>query len=450
MKTYKKRVAFLISDQHFIPHGGIGSFCKSFVEMSDRIGWKVDVILDKSPTGNFDEIISQSGANIIYPKEPLRYSNHVGIFAFSDSVNFEKVINFRNAIVEAFEKNLYDMIICNTQESMSAAYALRLNQDVPVLFYTHLHSMIFREQNGNDVFLDSYHNFYNKHMEFPDIFIATQSEKNKEALESNGSKFVSILRMPVAERDLLKPNLKKRNGVLFIGRWEEGKNPEAYIKVMKECGLPCKVMTSSNSAKKFEKAFIEAGITDYEIKASISGKEKVDFITGSRVFFMPSLRESYGLALFECIGHMPCVVLDEQEWSNNFVELYYHKTSLKEAATLIKSLYDSMIPNEFYKTNALEYVQSLDRDTTQSWIDFMSGYQGRQAKTNAAKINEYSTVKYSDYVRDLNRKQFAREDFESVLTNRHKFNVIYTDKDTFLSKDKDFTPSEDDNLFDGL
>lgn len=418
--------------------------------MSDRIGWKVDVILDKLPTGNFDAVIKSSGANIIYPHESLKYTDHVNTFAFSDSVNFEKIINFRKAIMQAFETNLYDMVVCNTQESMSAAYALKLNQDVPVLFYTHLHSMIFREQNGNDVFLDSYHNFYNKHMEFPDIFIATQSEKNKEALENNGSKYVSILRMPVAERELLKPNLKERKGVLFIGRWEEGKNPEAYLKVMSECKLPCKVMTNSNGAKKFEKAFQEHGITDYEIKASITGQEKVDFITSSRVFFMPSLRESYGLALFECIGHMPSVVLDTQDWSNNFVELYYHKSTLKDAATLIKSLYDDMIPKVFYKTNALKYVQSLDHDTVQSWIDFMQGYEGRKAKTNAAKINEYETVKYSDYIKELDRKQIAREDFESVLTNRYKFNIIYTDKDTYLSKDVNFVPLKEENLFDGL
>lgn len=448
MKTYKKRIAFLISDQHFIPHGGIGSFCKSFVEMSNRIGWKVDVILDKSPTGDFDKVITESGANLVYPDVPLKYTDHVNTFAFSDTINFEKIINFRKAIVTAFEKNLYDMMICNTQEAMSAAYAMALNKDIPVLFYTHLHSMIFRESQGNDVFLDSYHNFYNKHMEFPDIFIATQSEKNKHELELYGSKFVSILKMPLSERGLLTPNMNERKGVLFIGRWEEGKNPEAYVKVMSECKLPCKVMTNSNGAKKFEKAFNDAGITDYEIKAGIIGQEKVDFITSSKVFFMPSLRENYPFAFYECIGHMPSIVLDTQTWSDNFVELYYQKTTIKDASILIKLLYESMNPETYYKTNALEYVTSLDRDTTQSWIEFLNGYKGRQSKTNAAKINEYETVKYSDYIKELDRKQVAREDFESVLTNRYKFNIIYTDKDTYLSKDKNFIPTAEDNLFD--
>jgi len=450
MKTYKKRIAFLISDQHFIPHGGIGSFCKSFVEMATRIGWKVDVILDKFPTGDFDKVIIESGANLVYPNDPLKYTDHVNTFAFSDTINFEKIINFRKAIVTAFEKNLYDMLICNTQEAMSAAYAMTLNKDIPVIFYTHLHSMIFRESQGNDVFLDSYHNFYNKHMEFPDIFIATQSEKNKHELEQYGSKFVSILKMPLSERGLLTKNMDERKGVLFIGRWEEGKNPEAYIKVMKECNLPCKVMTNVNGKKKFIKAFTDAGITDYEIIAGVTGQEKVDFIKSSRVFFMPSLRENYPFAFYECIGHMPSVVLDTQTWSDNFVELYYHKTTLKEAASTIKSLYDSMTPEKHYKTNALEYVISLDRDTTQSWIDFMNGYKGRQAKTNTAKINEFETIKYSEYIKGLQRKQLAREDFESVLTNRYKFNIIYTDKDTYLSKDVNFVPATEDNLFDGL
>lgn len=450
MKTYKKRIAFLISDQHFIPHGGIGSFCKSFTEMCGRIGWKVDVILDKIPTGSFNEVIEGAGANLVWPLEPLKYTDHVNTFAFSDTVNFEKIINFRKALMKAFEENLYDMVICNTQEAMSAAYAMTLNKDIPVLFYTHLHSMIFRESQGNDVFLDSYHNFYNKHMEFPDIFIATQSQKNKDELERHGSKYVSILRMPLSERGLLEPNMNERTGVLFIGRWEEGKNPDAYIKVMKECGLPCKVMTNSTGAKKFEKAFIENGITDYEIKAGITGQEKVDFITSARTFFMPSLRENYPFAFYECIGHMPSVVLDTQDWSDNFVELYFHKTTLKDAAVLIKSLYETMTPEKYYKTNALEYVRSLDRDTVQSWIDFMNGYEGRKSKSNQAKINEQETVKYSEFIKSLGRKNIAREDFESVLTNRHKFNIIYTEKDTYLSKDKNFVPKEEDKLFDGL
>ena len=448
MKLYSKRIAFLISDQHFIPHGGIGSFCKSFTEMCGRIGWKVDVILDKSPTGNFDEVITNAGANIVYPIEPLRYSDHTATFAFSDTINFEKIINFRKALLTAFETNVYDMIVCNTQEAMTAAYAMTVNKYIPVVFYTHLHSMIFRDTQGSDVFLDSYHNFYNKHMEFSDIIIGTQSQKNIDELTKYGATNCVLLRMPMSERGLLESNTNTlRNGVLFIGRWEEGKNPEAYIRVMKECKLPCKVMTNSNGAKKFEKAFKEAGIIDYEIRAGITGQEKVDFIKSCSVFFMPSLRENYPFAFLECLGHLQCVVLDNQDWSDNFDDKYYTKVNIKDAADTIKSLYGLTRTQD-----ALDYVKKLDDEVAQQWIKFLDDFVGKRSNTNAAKINTYETVKYRDYIKDLDRSHLAREDFESVLANKYKFiNVWYTDNDTYLSKDPTFKPTEEEtgeSLFD--
>ena len=449
MKIYNKRIGFLISDQHFIPHGGIGSFAKGFTEMCQRINWKVDIILDKAPTNEFSKLIESLGANIISPKEPLKYSDHTATFAFSDTINFEKIVNFRKSILQGFENNIYDMLVCNTQEAMTAAYAMTVNQYIPVVFYTHLHSMIFRESQGSDVFLDSYHNFYNKHMEFTDIIIGTQSQKNIDELTKYGATNCHLLPMPMSERGLLERYTGDRKGVLFIGRWEEGKNPEAYIRVMKECKLPCKVMTNSNGAKKFEKAFSEAGITDYEIRAGITGKEKVDFIHSSSVFFMPSLRENYPFAFLECLGHMPCVVLDTQDWSDNFDSQYYHKVDIKNASELIKTIYggDQLV-------SALDYVKQLDDDVAKNWIQFLDNFVGKRSNTNAAKINTYDTVQYRDYITNLNRTHLAREDFESVLSNKKKFiNIIYTDNDTYLSKDPAFRPVEEVvglSLFDGL
>ena len=439
MKLYSKRIAFLISDQHFIPHGGIGSFCKSFTEMCGRLNWKVDIILDKSPTGTFDKVVEAAGANLVWPLEPLKYSDHTATFAFSDTINFEKIINFRKALLEAFEENVYDMVVCNTQEAMTAAYAMTINKYIPVVFYTHLHSMIFRESQGSDVFLDSYHNFYNKHMEFTDIIIGTQSQKNIDELTKYGATNTALLRMPMSERGLLEPSVTKRSGVLFIGRWEEGKNPEAYIRAMKEAQLPCKVMTNSNGAKKFEKAFADAGIIDYEIKAGITGQEKVDFITSSSVFFMPSLRENYPFAFLECLGHMPCIVLDNQDWSDNFNKKYFHKVNAKDVAETINAVYGSVQSSE-----ALDYICELDDQVALGWVSFLDTFVGKRSNTSAAKINNYETIKYRDYITQLDRNHLAREDFESVLSNKHKFiNVWYTDSDTYLSKDPTFKPEEE-------
>ena len=56
MRLYKKRVAFCISDQHLVPHGGIGQFAKGFVEMANKIDWKVDIITDKPTTNEFAKL----------------------------------------------------------------------------------------------------------------------------------------------------------------------------------------------------------------------------------------------------------------------------------------------------------------------------------------------------------------------------------------------------------
>lgn len=450
MKLFDKRIAFMISDQHFIPHGGIGSFAKGFTEMCKRLNWKVDILLDKAPRDkDFCKLIEEFGANVLWPLEPLSYADHTATFAFSDTINFEKIINFRTVILEAFEENIYDMIVCNTQEAMTAAYAMTVNKYIPVVFYTHLHSMIFRDSQGSDVFLDSYHNFYNKHMEFSDIIIGTQSQKNIDELTKYGASNCRLLRMPMSERGLLERYAGVREGVLFIGRWEEGKNPEAYIRVMKECKLPCRVMTNESGRKKFEKAFSEAGITDYVIKAGITGQEKVAFIKGSMAFFMPSLRENYPFAFLECLAHMPCVVLDNQDWSDNFDSQYFHKVNIKNASELIKTIYggDQL-------TSALDYVKKLDDEVAEGWIRFLDDFVAKRSNTNSAKINSYDNVKYRDYIKELDRKHLAREDFESVLSNRKKFcNIIYTDTDTYLSKDPKYRPVEEvesTNLFEGI
>ena len=454
MKTYNKRIAFLISDQHFIPHGGIGQFAKGFTEMCDRIGWKVDILLDKDPTNAFSSVVSGLGSNIVCPRDPLKYTDHVATFAFSDTINFEKIINFRKCILQAFESNIYDMIVCNTQEAMSAAYAMGISKYIPVMFYTHLHSMIFRKaQNFNDVFIEAYHNFYNKHMEFPDIIIGTQSQKNITELTSNGAVNCQLLRMPMSERGLLEAYTGPREGVLFIGRWEEGKNPDAYVRVMKECGLPCRVMTSKSGVKKFQNAFAQAGITNYDIRAGITGQAKVDFIRSSSVFFMPSMRENYPFAFLECVGHMPTVVLDKQDWSENFKEVYY-KMPLDKVSEFIKTVYDVDQSHYYTDVGALDYVRKLDEDTAMGWMRFMNSFVGSESKSNVAKINTYTTTKYKDFIDGLGRSHLAREDFESVLANAHKFRVIYTDDDTYLTKDPAFKPAasvaQGAGLFEGL
>lgn len=438
MKLYDKRIAFCISDQHLVPHGGIGQFAKGFTEMANKLRWKVDIIMDKAPTGGFSSIVEGFGASLTYPITSNSYSEHTGTFAFSDSVNFEKIINFRRALMYAFSKNLYDMVICNSMESMPAAFALDLGRNIPVVFYTHEESMVFRDtRKFKGVFTESCNEFFNRLMTVDHAFIGTQSPRNVEELKLNGCSHATLLPMPMSERELLEPYKGEKSGVLYIGRWEDRKNPEAFLKVIKETGLPAKIITNSNGKKKFEARLAELGITNFELKAGIVGKEKVDFIRSSKVHFNPSLRENYPFTFFECLGHMPCVVLDKSEWVTNFHKSLYERVSLDQAGDVIKKLYHSEVKG------ALGYVRELDENTAQKWVDFLNNYKPSSiSNSDAAKINEYSTIQYLEFIKILNRKNLAIEDIKSVLTNKHKYNIIYTDEHTYLSKDKHFVPNE--------
>ena len=59
---------------------------------------------------------------------------------------------------------------------------------------------------------------------------------------------------------VLEEHNKERSGVLWIGRWEPRKNPEEFIRVIKETKLPAKVITNTNGARKFEAALIEIAL----------------------------------------------------------------------------------------------------------------------------------------------------------------------------------------------
>jgi len=357
-----KKVAFVISDQHLIPHGGIGSFCKSFCEMQQSMGNEVDIIVDKKPTNNFVYNFVQPFGQIKlkYNTNPLSYTTHQSIFMYKESVNFEKIINFQNCMEQLLVNNTYDYIVVNSQEDFAALAVLDTKSKV--ILYTHLYKQIYPDAKINDVFLPAYHEFYNQFLRMDHLTVGTQSKRNYDSLILQGCKNVEILPMPMSEPDLLVKSTQEKSGVLFIGRWEAGKNPEAYIRVMKECGLPCKVMTNSNGAKKFEKAFNDAGITNYEIRAGITGQEKVDFIKSCKVSFNTSLIENYPFAFLECVGHMPVVVLDTQSWAENFDTQFYHKVKLSDASAKIKELYSSN-----YDDQALEYVNKLNDLAKSSW-----------------------------------------------------------------------------------
>lgn len=441
MRTYDKRIGFLVSSQTLIPHGGIGQFAKSFCELMEEHNIKVDIITDKEPQDS--EFIKGLKANIIAPLESLRYTDHSNIFMYGDTFCYERMANFRNAIIEALEHNIYDALICNTYETVQVASTMGLEDCIQIIAYTHLESQIFKDTKNP--FLPSTNDMMRKQLECDGLWIGTQSKFNETSM---GFTNIWHLPIPITERGLLEEYQGEREGILFVGRWEEGKNPELFIELIEQTGLPAKVMTSPNGVKKFEERLKKIGAT-YDVRASIVGQEKVDFIKSSRIAFNPSVVESYGMAFYEQHIQLPTLVLENQRWTKNFNDEFFYYCNKKTMAQRAKELYDSFEKAEtWYNLGSLEHANFMEKRVFGKWNDCFHEFNAKTSNSNTAKICSETTVKLEDYITNLGRKIICIDDIRSVLTNKHKFRVIYTDDSTYLTKDPSFEPQEqEESLF---
>jgi len=445
MRTYTKRIGFLVSYQTLIPHGGIGQFAKSFCELMDSHNIKVDIITDKMPQDT--DFIKSLKANIISPDETLVYTQHSNIFMYGDTFCYERMANFRNSVIKALSHNLYNAFVCNTYETVQVASTMGLEDVIQIIAYTHLESQIFKDTKNP--FLYNTNVLMRQQLETDNIFIGTQSVFN--LLNVNGTAY--HLPIPITEQGLLEEHHKPREGILFVGRWEEGKNPELFLDLIEQTQLPAKVMTSANGAKKFEERLKKIG-APYEIRVGIIGQEKVDFMTSARVAFNPSIVESYGMAFYEQITQLPTFCLQNQRWTTNFEGRLFFETNKKDMAKDVLDVYNIFdTAKSWYDKNALQDTQQKEKGVFHKWNKCFNDFDPKQSNSNTAKILENTTVKHSEYIKDLGRNLICIDDVRSVLTNKHKYRIIYTDDDTYLTKDPAFEPTEEVeglSLFEGL
>jgi hypothetical protein len=326
---------------------------------------------------------------------------------------------------------------------VQVASTMGLEDVIQIIAYTHLESQIFTDTKNP--FLHSTNEMMRRQLEMNGIVVGTQSIFN--LLNVNGTAF--HLPIPITEQGLLEEHHNPREGVLFVGRWEEGKNPELYLDLIEQTKLPARVMTNANGAKKFEERFKKMGITDYKIGVSIIGQEKVDFITSCRVAFNPSTVESYGMAFYEQMSQMPTVCLDQMRWTKNFNSEYFYAIDKKHVAELVTTLYNEFsTAKSYYDIGALKHTQQTEADVFHKWNTCFNEFDSKKSNSNTAKICEETTTKLSDFNTSLGRRLLCIDDIKSVLTNKHKFRIIYTDDDTYLSKDPSFEPEEEgESLF---
>ena len=361
-----KRILFAIATQHFKIAGGIGQFYRGFSDFAERLDCYIDLCFDKAPSKS---VVDGLDANIIYPSQPLDYSLHRAYFAFQDGINYEMVTNFRNAMSKAFKENLYTHVIANTPEAAIALKMLGLT-NVKALTYTHQESFTQDESafKSNPTFSPAY--LY-EIRNLKGIELGCQTEN----IESYAKRFHDQTRVlpfffPESEAPSDIPD--DQSGVLFIGRWEERKNPKMFVDLIKQTGLPAKVLTNKRGSEKFKKALDDIG-AEYEIKFDTTGEEKSRFITSAKMAFCPNRAETGPFAVYEAMTRTRTMIPLAARWADNFhgMALYtfgshdsYKDSDLSERVISIYNETDPYDPPVTY--------QDLNNTAFSAWQSYLN------------------------------------------------------------------------------
>lgn len=339
-------IYFLISDQHFIPTGGIGSFFRGFLRMANALGWRVSVILDRPPKAfGKDMMDAHPAAKYVWPDEPQKYAGYnPDPSRFAKEVpNRFKTQNFVMSLKQLLSAEPPTHILINTPEAGLAVIEIQLHQQVPTIFYTHHENLVLSPVPKSSKFGPEYMAMLEDIVATKGIKVATQSAYNIERMgHLQFGEPPIVLPMPIPDPELLAPYKGVRKGVLFVGRHEPRKQPDVFAKKVALAELPAKVLTNRAGEEKFKKTFAKHGITDFEIFSQITGVQKAHFIQSARVAFHTANLESYGFSAMETLrAGVPTLLIQEYDWWQAFMHEGVKIAPIRSAHIKLKKMYEA-------------------------------------------------------------------------------------------------------------
>jgi glycosyltransferase involved in cell wall biosynthesis len=324
---------------------------------------------------------------------------------------------------------------------------MELYKHITVTSYAHeCHSINPELKEG--VFKDCYYTLIDKMMFWPEIVTLVQTEQNKSKLIEKFQEYpvdLNVVAQPYPLTDSNPLNSLTKEGLLFIGRYEDRKNPAEFIKVLKaikdKYGIEVKanVMTRAAHVKKFEADFAEIGHTNFEIVADVVGEEKAKIIQKSKVAFMPYKNESFGIAVLEALRYMPTVVLDKYDWHYNFEEFSnYIVADSKEVADIIWSAYNTWTVDELKVEKEFNDYQNNFETSLLNLLQMKKNSSLTQEPRNRLysylKDNKGVSISLTEYFKTQNSKGviYLASDIESIYTSLNRYQIHHTNKDTYL------------------
>ena len=313
-KEYKKRVMILVTKRMLNPKrgGGVSTFVRGLAK-----AYPDDVLVEIHCVGpdNLEvyEIQKDNIKTFGYPQMVKIKTEEPGIFQ-RIMINFDQIEEFRHALNKSVfaEEKLYDAIVTTCPESALACISFgALIEPFNVVYTTH-HGLM-SDSLSKVPFDDAVIYFANEVIPKSGfVTTLTQTPKNAEwLLEKHG---VTARVIPLLPDELPKHvGTMHKEGALFIGKYETGKRPELFVEMCKQTGIKGKVLCGGvKSPEGWHKAFKAAGVTNYEIRQNLQGKEKEDFIASARFTFVSSQNESYGYLALEGLVNGPTMIYDSR------------------------------------------------------------------------------------------------------------------------------------------
>lgn len=274
---------------------------------------------------------------------------------------------------------------------------------IPEILYTHYHDAVMLEKGGKLVKTDNYFpgsfDLYAGAHLVPNLIIGTQTEFNLEMLKKQN---VNAIWLPMQVPDPLLLNTERNPdswGVGWIGPRDQRKDPKRFIELIKNTGLPAKILTKPKSAKAFEKELKDAGV-EFEIKCDLTTEQKVEFIKSMRVGFFPSIREGFGLGVFECAHVIPTFVIQEYDWIRN-LEGFVIPVKNKDAESVILSAYEHLKPNgSQYKAPFLDYHDKAREQWLKVFSDLEQVPKKKRVNHISAIVDKAKTISVNRILTD--------------------------------------------------
>jgi glycosyltransferase involved in cell wall biosynthesis len=396
-----KRIGILVLGRHISSLGGIGFYIDSFIAAS-KGRYICDIIVDRPIKKTDIPFQNIKACDIICSNESVSYGKSSEFFMFyGEKSFFELGINIIASIKEAYKTRIYDCLFVNSHEIGTYMAHVGFNDFVPTVAYTH-HNIFYR---GYPESIDECGAINLGLLELPHI------------TQAPGKRFDFIkelyhVPMVTSEYDLFVKTYPKPepNTVFYNGTFRDIKRPKDFLELcikFKKKGL---IITNSKGKDFFEKEFAKAGL-ECEIRTSIFGQEKVDFISRGEVMFHPAKNEMMSLAVLEALFFMPVFVYQEN-WVDmcppgiltvldNMDHFEFRKPEVMDRRAWVTSYFDPEWNMKLFDDVLLDLDRLTPKTTSSTLQDVQTeieNFGGVSVENYWGKIKNRSSITLADLV----------------------------------------------------